>query len=348
MKTAYHKIDRDNPDPDIMDEAAAIIRQGGLVAFPTETVYGLGANGLDSAAVERIFLAKGRPADNPMILHIANRGELLGLVTSVPAWLELVLEKFWPGPLTVVLPRLPTVPDIVTAGLDTVAVRLPSLGAARELIRAAGVPIAAPSANLSGRPSPTTAEAVLADMDGRIELVLDGGPCEVGLESTVLDCTAHVPTILRPGGVTLEMLSLLLPQLAAAGVCRTGEVAAPRAPGMKYRHYAPAAPLVLLPHDASGSADALIRAVTSALEQGKKVGAIVALETVPLLPPGVSAAPCGSRKVRSQAAAGLYEALRFFDKHPVDVIFTEAVPETGIGRALMNRLHKAASSFWEG
>ena len=179
-------------------------------------------------------------------------------------------------------------------------------------------------------------------------MVLDGGPCEVGLESTVLDCTAAAPTILRPGGVTQEMLATLLPEVAVAGSYMTGDALAPRAPGMKYRHYAPSAPLVLLPHEPSGSASELIRAVTTALAQGKKVGAIVALETAPLLPHGVIVATCGSREKRNQAAAKLYETLRYFDTHPVDVIFTEAVPETGIGRALMNRLRKAASSEEEG
>ena len=346
MRTMYCKIDRERPDPDILAEAAKIIRQGGLVAFPTETVYGLGANGLDAAAVAGIFQAKGRPADNPLILHIADRKELSCLAADVPEWLEPIMDDFWPGPLTVVLRRRPVVPDIVTAGLDTVAVRLPSLGAARELIRIAGVPIAAPSANLSGRPSPTTADAVMADMEGRIEMVLDGGPCEVGLESTVLDCTSALPTILRPGGVTQEMLSARLPQVAISGINQT-DAATPRAPGMKYRHYAPSAPLVLLAHDPSGSAAKLISAVTAALGQGKKTGVIVARETAPLMPAGVTIAACGSREQRKQTAAGLYEALRFFDRHPVDVIFMEAVPETGIGRALMNRLYKAASSFGE-
>ena len=353
MKTHYYKIDRDRPDPQIMEAAADIIRRGGLVAFPTETVYGLGANGLDAAAVARIFEAKGRPADNPLILHIAEREELAEWVTAVPDWLEPLLEQFWPGPFTVVLPRSIAVPDIVTAGLDTVAVRLPSLGAARELIRAAGVPIAAPSANLSGRPSPTTAAAVMADMEGRIEMVLDAGPCEVGLESTVLDCVSQPPTILRPGGVTQEMLEAHLSQVRAAGRQNVGDKTVPRAPGMKYRHYAPAAPLVLFP---AGSAEAwrnylarpLIQAVSAALQTGKTVGAVVSEELADLLPPGVTLAIYGSRERPAENAAGLYEALRFFDDHPVDVIFAEGVREEGIGRALMNRLYKAASSVGEG
>ena len=348
MKTLYAKIDKENPDPAVLAEAARIIRQGGLVAFPTETVYGLGANGLDPAAVGRIFQAKGRPADNPLILHIAGRSELDALVVGVPVWLEPLLAKFWPGPLTVVLPRLAVVPDIVTARLDTVAVRLPSHGAARALIRASGVPIAAPSANLSGRPSPTTAEAVLADMDGRIDMVLDAGPCDVGLESTVLDCSSAVPTILRPGGVTQEMLAKCLPRVAAAGARAVNDAETPRAPGMKYRHYAPSAPLVLFECKRTDAPEKLAAAAIKALSQGKRVGAIVFQETARMLPDGVTAVSYGQRGRREQAAARLYEALLYFDRHPVDVIFAEGVPEEGIGRALMNRLYKAASSVGEG
>ena len=352
MKTLYYKIDRDQPDPQIMEAAADIIRRGGLVAFPTETVYGLGANGLDPLAVNRIFQAKGRPADNPLILHIAEREDLAELVTTVPDWLGPLLAKFWPGPLTVVLHRSSVVPDIVSAGLDTVAVRLPALGAARELIRAAGVPIAAPSANLSGRPSPTTAAAVMADMAGRIEMVLDAGPCDVGLESTVLDCVAEPPVILRPGGVTQEMLAERLTQVRAAGRVQTEDAEVPRAPGMKYRHYAPAAPLVLFPAESAADpmelSERLVEAVRAALASGKTVGAVVSREVAALLPPGVKTAVYGSRERPAETAAGLYEALRFFDTHPVDMIFAEGVREEGIGRALMNRLYKAASSVGEG
>ena len=347
MQTRYYKIDRENPDSSVMAEAARIIRQGGLVAFPTETVYGLGANGLDPSAVGRIFQAKGRPADNPLILHIADRSGLNELVTGVPGWLGPLLDKFWPGPLTVVLPRLPNVPDMVTAGLDTVAVRLPSLHAARDLIRKSNVPIAAPSANLSGRPSPTTAEAVLTDMDGRIDMVLDAGPCDVGLESTVLDCSSAVPTILRPGGVTQEMLEECLPKLAAAGARAVNDAETPRAPGMKYRHYAPSAPLVLFECKSADAPAKLADAAVKALSQGKRVGAIVSQETARILPAGVTVVSYGKRGRREQAAARLYEALLYFDRQPVDVILAEGVPEKGIGRALMNRLYKAASSIGE-
>lgn len=347
MKTQYIQIDCENPDPAEIEPAAAIIRQGGLVAFPTETVYGLGANGLDSLAVQRIFTAKGRPADNPLILHIADRKELDILVREVPSWLNSLLELFWPGPLTVVLPRAECVPDIVTAGLDSVAVRLPSLGAARALIRSAGVPIAAPSANLSGRPSPTTAAAVLADMDGRIEMVLDGGLCDVGLESTVLDCTSPIPTILRPGAVTLEMLEQCLGRVQVADVIAVGAASVPRAPGMKYRHYAPAAPLVLFSYDAVQGGQGLLARLHEAQRAGQKVGAIVSVEVAALLPDAVEVVIHGSRENPASAATALYQSLRWFDTHPVDIIFAEGVPEQGIGRALMNRLYKAASAVGE-
>jgi len=348
MKPLYYKIDRDNPDPQVMAAAAAAILSGELVAFPTETVYGLGANGLDADAVRKIFAAKGRPSDNPLILHIADRRELDKLVLRVPEWLDPMLEKFWPGPFTVVLPCAPIVPAVVTAGLDTVAVRLPSLGAARALIRIAGVPIAAPSANLSGRPSPTTAEAVMADMEGRIAMVLDAGPCDVGLESTVLDCVLQPPTILRPGGVTQEMLEKWLLQVRSAGRLSESEASVPRAPGMKYRHYAPVAPLVLFPAELDAAddeaSDRLLTALEAAIREGKTVGAVVSAELAARLPSGVRVAIYGSREQPSESAAGLYEALRFFDTHPVDVILAEGVREEGIGRALMNRLYKAASS----
>ena len=349
MNTKYIKIEQNDPRnaSTEIQQAGRILREGGLVAFPTETVYGLGANGLDAAAVGKIFQAKGRPADNPLILHIADREALASLVREVPTWLEPVLERFWPGPLTVVLPRADCVPDIVTAGLDSVAVRLPSSLVARELIRSAGVPVAAPSANLSGRPSPTTATAVMADMAGRIEMVLDGGACEIGLESTVLDCTAAIPTILRPGGVTQEMLAACLGQVQASGEGRMEAAEVPRAPGMKYRHYAPAAPLRLFSCDAIDGETGLLQQLRAAQCSGQKVGAVVSPETAAFLPAGVEVAIHGSRANPAAAATGLYQALRWFDTHPVDVIFAEGVPEKGIGRALMNRLHKAAGSAGE-
>ncbi len=284
MNTRHYIVDRDKPDFRILDQAAAVLRQGGLVAFPTETVYGLGANGLDPRAVARIFAAKGRPADNPLILHIADGHEVNKLAARVPANAAALMAEYWPGPLTVVLARTRLVPDAVTGGLDTVAVRLPDSTVARELIRLAGVPVAAPSANTSGRPSPTTAGDVLADLDGRIDVVIDAGPCGIGVESTVVDCTTPVPTLLRPGGVTLEMLVETLGAIEVDPALG-GEDLAPRAPGMKYTHYAPAAPMTLY----EGGAEAMAAAIAAEAERltaaGKRVGAVVPAETRRWWPP---------------------------------------------------------------
>jgi L-threonylcarbamoyladenylate synthase len=341
MHTQYYLVDRERPDSRILTRAATVLSQGGLVAFPTETVYGLGANGLDPRAVARIFAAKGRPADNPLILHIADPYAVDKLARQVPASARVLMAEYWPGPLTLVLARTKAVPDVVTGGLDTVAIRLPDSEVARQLIRLAGIPVAAPSANTSGRPSPTTAQDVLADMAGKIEMVLDAGPCSIGVESTVVDCTTPVPTVLRPGGITVEMLLATLgeveidPALAHA-------VGVPRAPGMKYRHYAPAAPLELVEGSYPAVAEVLRQQVERQLAAGKRVGAVVSAETAPQLPAAAVAAVYGSRQDPDAVAAGLYIALRRFDSEPVDVIFAEGIAETGLGLAVMNRLRKAA------
>lgn len=341
MDTKYYVIDSDKPDFRTLAQAADILRQGGLVAFPTETVYGLGANGLDPRAVGRIFAAKGRPADNPLILHIAESHEVAKLARRVPANARALMEKYWPGPLTVVLERTGIVPDIVTGGLDTVAIRLPASEVARGLIRLAGVPVAAPSANTSGRPSPTTAQDVMADLAGKIEVIIDAGPCGIGVESTVVDCTTPVPTLLRPGGVTLEMLLETLGEVEIDSALG-GEDAVPRAPGMKYTHYAPAAPMTLYEGEAEKAAPALLREAERLLVAGKRVGAVVSAETAPLLPSGVVKAVYGSRHNMEEAAANLYSALRCFDGEKVDEIVAEGLSEAGLGLAVMNRLRKAA------
>jgi L-threonylcarbamoyladenylate synthase len=341
MDTKHFVVDRDKPDLRILDQAAAVLRQGGLVAFPTETVYGLGANGLDPRAVARIFAAKGRPADNPLILHIADGHEVNKLAARVPANAAALMAKYWPGPLTVVLARTRLVPDAATGGLDTVAVRLPASTVARELIRLAGVPVAAPSANTSGRPSPTTAQAVLADMDRRIEVVLDAGPCGIGVESTVVDCTTPVPTLLRPGGVTLEMLMDTLGEVEVDPALG-GDDFVPRAPGMKYTHYAPAVPMTLYEGDAAAVAAALAGDTGRLAASGRRVGAVVSAETAALLPREAETAVYGARGDLDAAAAGLYSALRHFDAAPVDIILAEGVAEAGLGLAVMNRMRKAA------
>lgn len=341
MKTEIITVDRNRPDREILARAAAVLKRGGLVAFPTETVYGLGANGLDAAAAARIYQAKGRPSDNPLILHIADPREVDTLAVVVPANARALMDKYWPGPLTVVFRRRECVPDAVTGGLDTVAVRLPDSVVARELIALAGVAIAAPSANTSGRPSPTTAQAVAGDLGGRIDMILDAGPCDIGVESTVVDCTTPVPTLLRPGGVTLEMLKDTLGEVEIDPALGGGDFV-PRAPGMKYTHYAPAAPMQLMEGPAAAMTAALLAQVQQALATGKRVGAIVSSEAAKRLPPEAKVVAYGSRQQPEAIAASLYNALRAFDAIPVDIIFAEGLPETGIGLAVMNRLRKAA------
>lgn len=343
IDTKYITVDPSQPDLALLTAAAQMLQRGSLVAFPTETVYGLGANGLDAAAVARIFAAKGRPNDNPLILHIAAIAELQPLVTEINRPAQSLIEHFWPGPLTIILPRSELIPDAVTAGLDTVAVRMPQSVIARQLIALSKVPLAAPSANTSGRPSPTSAAAVAADLTGKIDMIIDGGQCSVGLESTVIDCTASVPTILRPGAITREMLLTVLPTVTCE-LNSTAATAAPaRAPGMKYPHYAPLAPLIVVEHPYCRSR--LMAAVASALAEGKRVGAIVAAETAELLPPSVERAVYGNQANVAQIAERLYNCLRHFDHRPVDVIFAEGIDEGGLGQAIMNRLRKAASSI---
>ena len=312
--------------------AAALLRAGELVAFPTETVYGLGADALNAEASARIFAAKGRPADNPLIAHIAGESGLAGLIAGEPcACARALMRAFWPGPMTLIFPKSPRVPREVTAGLDTVAVRMPSHPVARALIRAAQTPIAAPSANRSGRPSPTTAAHVLEDMEGRIPLILDGGPCEVGLESTVVDVTGARPRILRPGGVTREMLE---------GVVGAGDVdegvlhqlqagSQARSPGMKYKHYAPKGEVTIV--TGPRAAQEIARLYDAA--DGR--AAILAF----------SQADYGARRVyRLKNAPGeLFAALRQLDEDGMETIYAEDVPTAGVGLAVMNRLMRAAA-----
>ncbi|MDR1702418.1 MAG: threonylcarbamoyl-AMP synthase [Sporomusaceae bacterium] len=339
MNTQYFSVAPDNPDLAVLRQAADILRQGGLVAFPTETVYGLGANGLDAQAATKIYQAKGRPSDNPLILHIAEITELERLSAKISPQTKKLLHQYWPGPLTVVLEKTPLVPDIVTGGLNTVAVRMPDSKTARELIRLAGVPLAAPSANTSGRPSPTNAQAVLDDLNGKIDAIVDAGTSAIGLESTVVDLTGDIPCILRPGGITAEMIAATLGQ---SQINYPGEkTAAPKSPGMKYTHYAPKYPLILAP------APILKQKITQYLTEPKKVGAIVSQETAPTLPRAVHTITYGSHTDLPSIAASLYSALRHFDTNPVDLIFAESVPETGIGAAIMNRLRKAACIVYE-
>lgn len=343
METKRWKIDEKNPQPAVIQTAAEIIRTGGLVAFPTETVYGLGANGLDKEAVKRIFQAKGRPGDNPLILHISETAAVDELASRVSSQARLLMRLFWPGPLTLVLPRREHIPREVTAGLDTVAIRMPSHPVARALIQASGVPIAAPSANRSGLPSPTMAQHVWDDLQGRIEAVLDGGPTGVGLESTVVDLSGEKPAILRPGGVTREQLAAALGAIEVdPGIVDPNIV--PKAPGMKYTHYSPRADVVLI----DGKPERVARKLGELLEQQEKKGRKVALllteETWSSLGQAqvTYAYNLGSRRNLSAIAQTIYRELRNCDLAGADIIFTETYAEENIGAALMNRLLKAA------
>ena len=325
--------------PDAAQQAAALLRQGKLVALPTETVYGLGANGLDEQAVARIFEAKGRPQDNPLILHISQPAELERYCRDIPDAAWRLAEAFWPGPLTMVLPVRPIVPARTTAGLDTVAIRCPRTAVTREIIRLAGVPIAAPSANLSGKPSTTTAQHVLHDYgtDGKIAAVVDGGPCEVGVESTIVDLTAHPARLLRPGGVTPEQLRAVLGELAVdkAVVAQISGDTVVRAPGMKYKHYAPQAEVIIV----AGSRDAAARYIHAHWQPGDAV--LCFAEELPLY------ADCNPTAYGLQArpetlSAGLFAALRQLDRADISTIYARCPEGGGVAYAVQNRLKKAA------
>ncbi len=316
------------PEDPAIRKAAQIICAGGLVAFPTETVYGLGASAIDPAAVARIFSAKGRPSDNPLIVHVAAREQVYQVASSVPERALYLMERFWPGPLSLVLPRSSAVPDLVCAGLPTVAVRMPSHPVALGLIRAAGVPIAAPSANRSGRPSPTSARCVLEDLAGRIDAVLDGGTCRIGVESTVLDLTGPRAVILRPGGVTREALASALGEPVFQAAWKGGD--APPSPGMKYRHYAPRAPLILVTGPPSRR-----RIVLNILaEYFRRRGLKVCLLSSFLNQHGHDDLEYISRH--------LFRSLRRCDALKAGVILAEGIDSRGLGAAVMNRLGKAA------
>lgn len=336
-------LDSDRIKEEELKEAAQILREGGLVAFPTETVYGLGANALDEEAAKKIYAAKGRPSDNPLIAHISSPEELEPLVLEIPDMAKKLMDLYWPGPLTMVFKKKAIVPYGTTGGLDTVAVRMPSDPVARTLIRLAGVPVAAPSANSSGRPSPTTADHVWQDMAGKIEMIVDGGPVGIGLESTIVDVTGPVAMILRPGAITVEMVREALGEAqidpAIMGPMKEGEH--PKAPGMKYRHYAPKAPLTLVEGEMEQVVRTINRLAKEALKEGKKVGIICTDETRSCYPAGMIQS-IGIRAREETVAHNLYAVLREFDDLGADVIYSESFPDDQIGQAIMNRLTKAA------
>jgi L-threonylcarbamoyladenylate synthase len=350
VTTRVVHVDAADPDPQAIADAAAILRGGGLVAFPTETVYGLGAHALDAAAVERIFAAKGRPATDPVIVHLASAAQLLDVARDVPACAGALADRFWPGALTLILPKRPEVPDAVTAGLPTVGVRVPSHPIAQRLLAAAGIPIAAPSANRFSKPSPTTAAHVVADLDGRIELVIDGGATSIGLESTILDLTVDPPIVRRPGGVPAEWLRALLPQVQSGHATLHAWV--PQlAPGQLLRHYAPQAALTLY----RGPIDAVTARVSAdartAAARGSRVGILAPEEDLLVMAPRLAAAAAsgritteryGSRARPDLAAHELFGALRALDASGVDLIFASAPEEGELAAAVIDRLTRAA------
>lgn len=372
--------DRNHIKDEELKEAASILRSGGLVAFPTETVYGLGGNALDEDAARKIYAAKGRPSDNPLIAHVSCVEEVEPLVKEIPEAGRKLMEAFWPGPLTMIFPKSEKVPYGTTGGLDTVAIRMPDDPVANQLIALAGVPVAAPSANTSGRPSPTTADHVWQDMNGRIEMIIDGGPVGIGVESTIVDVSSAVPAVLRPGAITMEMLAEVLGEVSVDPAI-LGPLSAdvrPKAPGMKYKHYAPKADLTLVEPGTGADRESRAEQVTGAeqkngadrntgaypetgldetqlqamirkvrelsrekIEAGYKVGVICTDESRGCYTDG-EVRSIGARKSQASVAHNLYALLREFDDLGVDYIFSESFPKDHLGQAIMNRLSKAA------
>lgn len=342
MKTELVKIDEKNIDSGMIQRAGDMIKKGGLVAFPTETVYGLGGDALNPDSSRRIYAAKGRPSDNPLIVHICCFEDIYKIVKDVPDTAKKLAAAFWPGPLTMILNKSDAVPKETTGGLDTVAVRMPDNLTALEFIKASGGYIAAPSANTSGKPSPTLAKYVAEDMNGRIEMILDGGQVGIGLESTIVDLTADKPMILRPGYVTEEMLSDVLGEVTTDRTILSADSGlAPKAPGMKYRHYAPKGDLTIV----EGQEAAVIAYINEHTVQwekeGQRVGIIGTDATVSKYSSGIVKS-AGSRQEEATIARELYRILREFDDEDVTVIYSESFDKKGIGQAIMNRLLKAA------
>ncbi len=342
MKTIIKRIDANNIDIRMIQKAGDILKRGGLVAFPTETVYGLGANALDEEAARKTYAAKGRPSDNPLIVHIADVQALEEIAVNIPIEVEELAYHFWPGPLTLILEKSSIVPYGTTGGLDTVAVRMPSNLIARELILVSGGYVSAPSANTSGRPSPTAAEHVLQDLDGKIDMILDGGSVEIGLESTILDMTVDPPMILRPGAITLDMLEQVIGDVSVdQTILGTESETAPKAPGMKYRHYAPKAKLAIVEGTIREEILAIRQLAYEAEQHHKKIGIIASNETIGFYTHGVIK-NIGTRENEKTIAKNLYAILREFDDEEIDEIYSESFSQQGIGRAIMNRLEKAA------
>lgn len=343
--TLWIKVDSEKPQIDLIRIGASAIKKGGLVAFPTETVYGLGADAFNAKAVARIFNAKERPADNPIIVHISCKEDVHKLARDVPDAAKKLMRRFWPGPLTMILKRSPAVPDITVVGLDTVAIRMPSNEVALALIRESGTALAAPSANRAGKPSPTTAQHVIDDLAGRIDVVLDGGPTKVGVESTVVDLTTRVPQILRPGGTPFEELMQALGKVVlhpSTTAKRKTSISKARAPGMKHRHYAPEAEMIVVEGEVDKVVNRVKELTSLSMADGKRVGILATDETVSSYDADVLKS-LGSRSDVASIARSLFALLREMDKEEVDMIIAEGIPPKGLGLAVMNRLRRAAS-----
>lgn len=342
MRAEVVSMTGENLDMDAIKRAGDILKAGGLVAFPTETVYGLGGNALNPQASMKIYAAKGRPSDNPLIVHIAELDQLEKITTEIPEGARILAEKYWPGPLTMILPKADIVPKETTGGLDSVAIRFPSDRIAQELIKAGGGFVAAPSANTSGRPSPTMAEHVEEDLGDAIDMIIDGGQVGIGLESTIVDFTEEVPVVLRPGYISLEMLQETLGDVRMdKGLLITDSSVHPKAPGMKYRHYAPKADLSIVEGSEEEVIACINRLTEESVEKGMKVG-VIATDKTKERYVHADVLSIGSREEEETIAHHLYEVLRDFDDDRVDVIYSEAFYTPKMGQAIMNRLLKAA------
>lgn len=345
METTIIKIEHDGYDKKVLHPAAEALAEGRTVAFPTETVYGIGANALDESAIKKIYKAKGRPSDNPLIVHVTSRESVEALVSEITPVAEKLMEAFWPGALTIIFKKSIAVPESVTAGLSTVAIRMPSHPIARDLIDQSGVPVAAPSANLSGKPSPTSGAHVIEDLKGRVDYIVVGDQTDVGLESTVVDATGEIPMILRPGGITREAMEAVVGRVKVDPAIEAihAEHLVPKSPGMKYTHYAPEAEVLIIQGEEVKMVQMIQDMCSRFVTSGKRVGIMTCDEHQPDYQVGVVLS-LGSRNHMEKVAQNLFGTLREFDEHGVDIILAEAFSEAGLGSAVMNRLRKAAGN----
>ncbi len=341
MKTLIKEIDINKPDQDLISLFATMLADGKTVIFPTETVYGLGANALDEDAATKIYQAKGRPSDNPLLVHVADKEDVYDLVENIDDRAKLLMDKFWPGPLTIVFKKKAIIPDRTSGGLDTVAIRMPSDQVARDLIRQAGVPIAAPSANISGRPSPTKPEHIIRDMDGRVDGILVGGPCDYGVESTIIDLSEDLAMVLRPGSITLEMLGEVLGRVDLdPSLKNKDDNIRAKAPGMKYKHYSPQAQVYIVKAD---DLEGFAERVDSLCEDNAKKGLKMGVMTMNYDQHSYQAKVFDLGGSDTEVAKNLFDSLISLDRESIDIAYVPYFEERGIGVAIMNRLKKAAA-----